>query len=110
MAFELTDANFKAEVLERKGVTLIDFWAEWCGPCKMIGPTIEELAHEYEGKALIGKVDVDSNAELSMHYGVRSIPTLLILKDGVVVDKHVGVASKHVLKTKLDAHLAVVAN
>lgn len=105
MAFELTDANFATEVLEKEGVALVDFWAEWCGPCRMIGPIVEELATEYDGKALIGKVDVDVNSELSAKYGVRSIPTILILKDGKVVDTHVGVATKQALSEKIEAHL-----
>ena len=107
MAFQLTDANYKENVLDKKGVAVVDFWAEWCGPCRMIGPVIEELATEYDGKALIAKVDVDENAELSQQYGVRSIPTILILKDGEVVDKHVGVITKQALAEKLDAQLAV---
>ena len=105
MAFQLTDANYKENVLDKKGVALVDFWAEWCGPCRMIGPVIEELAAEYDGKALIAKVDVDENAELSQQYQVRSIPTILILKDGEVVDKHVGVASKKQLMDKIEAQL-----
>lgn len=105
MAFQLTDANYQEAVIDNKGVALIDFWAEWCGPCRIIGPVIDELATEYEGKALIGKVDVDENAELSAKYGVRSIPTILILKDGEVVDKHVGVATKKVLIDKIEAAL-----
>ncbi|MEL7162866.1 MAG: thioredoxin [Bacteroidota bacterium] len=107
MAFQLTDANFKENVLDQKGIALVDFWAEWCGPCKMIGPIVEELATDYDGKALIAKVDVDENAELSQQYQVRSIPTILILKDGEVVDKHVGYATKQALAEKLDAQLAV---
>ncbi len=105
MAFELTDANFQQEVLEKKGITLIDFWAEWCGPCRAIAPTIEELSNEYKGQVLVAKVDVDTNADLSMKYDVRSIPTLLILKDGVVVEKVVGGKSKAALKKLIDTHL-----
>lgn len=108
MAFALTDANFQENVLDKEGITLVDFWAEWCGPCRMIGPVIEELATEYEGKALIAKVDVDENAELSQRYQVRSIPTILILKDGEVVDKHVGVTTKQALIDKIEKQLATV--
>lgn len=108
MAFQLTDANYKENVLDKGGVAVVDFWAEWCGPCRMIGPVIEELASEYEGKALIAKVDVDENAELSQQYGVRSIPTILILKDGEVVDKHVGVTTKAALAEKIDKQLAAI--
>lgn len=103
MAFEFTDDNFQEA--SNKGVSVIDFWAAWCGPCRMIGPIIEELATEYDGKVLVGKVNVDQNPGVSMKYGVRSIPTILILKDGEVVDKHVGVTSKKVLEEKINAHL-----
>ena len=106
MAFQLTDSNFQAEVLDKKGIALVDFWAEWCGPCRMLTPIVEDLANDYEGKALIAKVDVDENAELSQKYGVRSIPTILILKDGEVVDKHVGVTTKQALAEKIEAQLA----
>jgi thioredoxin 1 len=106
MAFELTDSNFKEKVLDSEGIAVVDFWAEWCGPCRMIGPLIEEMAKEYDGKALIAKVDVDSNPEISYKYGVRSIPTVLYLKNGEVVDKQVGATSKQVLSSKLDAILA----
>ncbi|MTB51394.1 thioredoxin [Lewinella sp. W8] len=106
MAFELTDANFQENVLDKKGIAVVDFWAEWCGPCRMIGPVIEELSQEYDGKALVAKVDVDENSELSFKYGVRSIPTILILKDGEVVDKHVGVTTKQALVEKIEAQLA----
>ena len=106
MAFQLTDANYKENVLDKKGVAVVDFWAEWCGPCRMVGPVIDELATEYDGKALIAKVDVDENSELSAQYGVRSIPTILILKDGEIVDKHVGVTTKAALAEKIEAALA----
>lgn len=106
MAFELNDNNFQEEVLDKKGIALVDFWAEWCGPCKMLTPVVEELSNEYKDKALIAKVDVDDNAELTQKYGVRSIPTILILKDGEVVDKHVGYATKEALSQKIEAQLA----
>jgi thioredoxin 1 len=106
MAFEFTDANFKSKALDNQGVTVVDFWAEWCGPCKMIGPVIEELSHEYEGKATIGKMDVDNNQEVPFTYGVRAIPTILIMKNGQVVDKQVGVTTKQALKAKIEAAMA----
>ncbi|MEM9887865.1 MAG: thioredoxin [Bacteroidota bacterium] len=105
MAFEITDANFETEVLENDKVTVIDFWAEWCGPCRMVSPIIEEMATDYEGKALIGKVDVDNNLQISQKYGIRSIPTILYIKNGEVVDKHVGLTTKQKLSEKLDALL-----
>ena len=103
---EITDANFE-EIIASDQPILIDFWAEWCGPCKMIGPLVEELAGEYEGKAVIGKVDVDANPGVSAKFGIRSIPTLLFFKDGEIVDKQVGAVPKGVLSQKLDAQLAV---
>lgn len=106
MAFEFTDSNFQNTVLDKEGVTVIDFWAEWCGPCRMIAPIIEELSHEYKDKINIGKLDVDSNPEVSFKYGIRSIPTVLILKNGQVVDKQVGATSKSVLVQKIEAQLA----
>jgi len=105
MAFEFTDANFQETAIDNQGVSVVDFWAEWCGPCRMIGPIIEELATEYDGKATIGKVNVDHNPNISMKYGVRSIPTILIMKGGEVVDKHVGVTTKQALTEKINAHL-----
>lgn len=102
---ELTDSNFE-EVINSGKPVLVDFWAEWCGPCKMIGPVVEELANEYEGKAVIGKVNVDENPALSGKFGVRSIPTLLVFKGGEIVDKQIGAVPKGVLSKKLDAQLA----
>jgi len=104
MAFEFTDSNFEESALAG-GVSVVDFWAEWCGPCRLVSPIIDDLAAEYEGKATIGKVDVDSNPEISTKYGVRSIPTILFIKDGQVVDKHVGAATKATLAAKLEAQL-----
>ncbi|MFT6867437.1 MAG: thioredoxin 1 [Cyclobacteriaceae bacterium] len=101
---EITDQNFD-EILKTDKPVLIDFWAEWCGPCKMIGPLVEELASDYEGKAVIGKVDVDVNPEVSAKFGIRSIPTLLVFKNGEIVDKQIGAVPKTVLSQKLDAQL-----
>lgn len=101
-ALEITEANFN-EIVNGDKPVLIDFWASWCGPCLMLAPTIEELAGEYEEKAIIGKVDVDANPNLAAQFGIRSIPTLLIFKGGEVVDKQVGVVPKTVLAQKLDA-------
>lgn len=101
-AIEFTDDNFKEEVLESDLPVLVDFWAEWCGPCRMVGPIVEELAEEYVGKAKIGKVDVDSNPQVSTQYGVRSIPTLLIFKGGEVVDQVIGAVPKAQLQKHLD--------
>ncbi|MCC6865717.1 MAG: thioredoxin [Ignavibacteria bacterium] len=102
---ELTDANFEAEVLKSDKPVLVDFWAVWCGPCKMIAPFVEELAGEYEGKAKVGKLDVDNNPNTSTTYGIRSIPTILIFRDGKIVDQIVGAVSKQTLAQKLEAHL-----
>ena len=100
-----TDDNFQAEVLDTKGVVLVDFFATWCGPCKMQGPVVEELAGEYEGKAKLGKLDVDASPNVAGKYGVQSIPTLIIFKDGEEVEKLVGFQSKEVLTEKLNAHV-----
>jgi thioredoxin 1 len=105
MAFEFTDSNFQETGLQEGQVTVVDFWAEWCGPCRMIAPIIEELAEEYAGKVTVGKVDVDTNPEISMKYGIRNIPTIMIFKDGEPVDKHVGVTTKANLATKIEALL-----
>jgi thioredoxin 1 len=106
MATQLTDSNFKETVLDSGKVTLVDFWAEWCGPCKAIGPMIEEISKEYEGKAIVGKVDVDSNPETAMKYGIRNIPTILFIKGGQVVDKQVGAVPKASLVAMLNKHLS----
>jgi thioredoxin 1 len=107
MAFQFTDANFQESALTNKGVTVVDFGAEWCGPCRIIAPIIEQLATEYGDTALIGKMDVDDNPEISTKYGIRSIPTLLFLRDGEIIDKHVGLMTKEGLKNKLDAAMGV---
>ena len=103
MAKEFTEANFNSEVIESKAPVLVDFWAEWCGPCRMISPLIDELDQDFKDKAVVGKVNVDSESEISAKYGITSIPTLLFFKDGEVVDKHVGSASKSQLEEKLNA-------
>ena len=105
MATQLTDSNFKETVLDSGKVTLVDFWAEWCGPCRMIGPFVEEIAKEYEGKAVVGKLNVDHNPNISMQFGIRNIPALLFFKGGQVVDKQVGAAPKSVLAGKLEAQM-----
>jgi thioredoxin 1 len=107
MAFQFTDANFQESALSNKGVTVVDFGAEWCGPCRIIAPIIEELATEYGDTALIGKMDVDDNPEISTKYGIRNIPTLLFIRDGEVIDKHIGLMTKQGLKNKLDAAMGV---
>ncbi|NBV08340.1 MAG: thioredoxin [Flavobacteriia bacterium] len=105
MAIEITDANFDELVMKSTQPVVVDFWAEWCGPCRMIGPIIDELYSEYEGKALIGKVNVDANSGVAAQFGVRSIPTVLFIKNGEVVDKSVGAVPKATLSGKLDAIL-----
>ena len=103
--FHFTDDNFTVEALRSDKPALVDFWATWCGPCRMIAPVIEELANDYEGKAIIGKLDVDNNPQTAMEYGVRSIPTLLIFKSGKVADTIVGAVSKAYIQERLDAVL-----
>jgi thioredoxin 1 len=99
---ELTDGNFEQEVLQADTPALVDFWAEWCMPCKMVAPTIDELAAEYQGKLKVGKVDTDSNREIAMKFGISAIPTLILFKDGEMVKKFVGLQQKADLKTAID--------
>ncbi len=105
MAVEITDANFEELVLKSSVPVVVDFWAEWCGPCRMIGPIIEEMAGEYDGKAVIGKVNVDQNPGVSAQFGIRNIPTVLFVKNGEIADKSVGAVPKQQLTSKLDAIL-----
>ncbi|MBK8444886.1 MAG: thioredoxin [Sphingobacteriales bacterium] len=105
MAMQFTDANFSDTVINSGKVAIVDFWAEWCGPCRAVGPIIEDLAKDYEGQALVGKVDVDTNPETAFKYGVRNIPTILFIKNGEVVDKQVGAVPRSVLENKLKALL-----
>ena len=104
MALEITDSNYQATLAEGKPV-VIDCWAPWCGPCKMVAPIIEELAAEYEGKVLIGKCDVDENGDVAAEFGIRNIPTVLFFKDGKLVDKQVGSATKPAYAAKIEALL-----
>jgi thioredoxin 1 len=105
MALEITDANFEEKVLNSDKPVLVDFWAEWCGPCRMVGPVIEEISNDYEGKAVVAKLDVDTNQEFAAKYGVRNIPTILFFKDGEMVERKVGVASKNDYASVLDSLL-----
>ncbi len=105
---EFTDTNFEQEVLKSDVPVLVDFWAVWCGPCKMIAPYVVEIASQYEGKAKVGKVDVDNNPQTAMTYGIRSIPTLLIFKGGKVVDQIVGAVPKNTITSKIDGQLQLV--
>lgn len=106
MAVEFTDANFDELALKTDKVVMVDFWAAWCGPCKMVGPIVEEIADDFEGKAVVGKVDVDKYGSISANYGVRNIPTIIFLKNGELVDKSVGAVPKATLVAKLEALMA----
>ncbi len=105
MALEITDSNFQQLVMESDQPVMLDFWAPWCGPCRMIAPFVEEMAAEYEGKAVIGKVNVDNSPEISGTFGIRNIPTVLFIKNGKIADKQVGACPKQALATKLNALL-----
>jgi thioredoxin 1 len=101
----LTDATFADAVGEGSGVVMVDFWAAWCGPCRMIAPIVEQLAREYEGKVTVAKLDVDTNPQATMRYNVRSLPSVLIFKDGAVVDTVIGAVPRSVLEQRLQKHL-----
>ena len=105
MALEATDSNFEELVLNSDKPVIVDFWAEWCGPCRMVGPIVEEVGVDYEGKAVVAKVDVDSNPGITAKYGIRNIPTILFFKSGAVADKQVGAVPKSTIVAKLDALL-----
>lgn len=106
MALEINEANWEEVVANSDKPVLVDFWAEWCGPCRMVGPIVDELGTEYEGRAVVGKVNVDHNQGIASKYGIRNIPTVLFFKDGEVYDKQVGVGAKALYAEKLDAQLA----
>lgn len=103
---EVTDGNFSNEIEQHSGLSLVDFWAAWCGPCRMVAPVIEQLADEYHGKLKVGKLDVDSNQQTTMRFNVRSIPSILIFKDGKLVDTVVGAVPKAFLERKIQEHIA----
>jgi thioredoxin 1 len=105
MALAITDATFEEVVLKSDKPVMVDFWAAWCGPCRMVGPIIDQISEEYEGKVVVGKVDVDANQEFAAKYGVRNIPTVLVFKNGEVVEKQVGVAPKQTYADSLDKYL-----
>ena len=105
MTLEFTDSNFDELVLKTDKPVLVDFWAEWCGPCRMVGPLVSEIGQEYADKVVVGKLDVDANPEVAMRYGIRNIPTILFFKNGEVADKQVGAVPKSVLTTKIESLL-----
>ena len=105
MAIELTNNNFQEIVMKSEKPVLVDFWAEWCGPCRMVGPIMEELSKDFDGKAVVGKIDVDANQEFAAKYGVRNIPTVLLFKDGELVSRQVGVAPKKTYEDAINAAL-----
>ena len=105
MALEITDGNFEDVVLKSDKPVLVDFWAAWCGPCRMLAPIVEELSEEFEGKAVVGKMDVDAHQKFAAQFGIRNIPTVLIFKDGQLVERQVGVAGKAVYEGKINSHL-----
>ena len=105
MALEFTDANFEELAIKSDKPVMVDFWAEWCGPCRLVGPIVEELAKDFSDKAVVGKVNVDDNPGISAKYGIRNIPTILFLKNGEVVDRSVGAVPKAALQKKLEAQL-----
>lgn len=105
MALTITDSNFESIVMQSNKLSVLDFWAEWCGPCKALGPTIDALATEYEGKVNVGKVNTDENADLSVKFGITSIPCVIFIKDGKIVHKQVGVVPKAALESKIVAHM-----
>ncbi|MDP4662883.1 MAG: thioredoxin [Salibacteraceae bacterium] len=105
MAIEFTDSNFDETALQSDKPVMVDFWAEWCGPCRMVGPIVEEVANDYADRAVVGKLNVDNNPNVAMKYGVRSIPTILFIKNGEVVDRQVGAVPKAVLVQKLESHM-----
>jgi thioredoxin 1 len=105
MALEFTDSNFQTDVLQSDQLTVVDFWAEWCGPCRAISPVIEELSKQYNGKVKVGKLNIDHNPNVGINYGITSIPVILFIKDGKVVDKQMGAASKSILEKKIQLHM-----
>jgi len=102
-ALEVNDGNFEETILNADRPALVDFWAVWCGPCRIVGPIVEEIAEEYDGRAVVAKLDVDSSREVAVKYGIQAIPTLLLIKDGQVADRIVGAVDKNSIKSKLEA-------